>query len=192
MKTITITKELHSYSELTDCQKRQVFENWQDRQEADECLIEFQMEEMLESMKALAMALETRLIGWEFGPCSRSYKARIEGLDENNYSSMRGALHIIKCLKRKGYERPGTFKAMSFPGVCGLTGTCYDDDFAESLYKDVLSGQSIKDAFDDLARKAGRMLEDETEYLTSKKCFLESLDESEEIYAIDECGRVES
>lgn len=86
---------------------------------------------------------------------------------------------------RHGYKRPKRFAEMEFPGVCGFTGICYDDDVAETVWKALLQGDSFASAFDQAADSLSRASEDELDYLTSEESIREYLDESEEQFNED-------
>lgn len=56
---------------------------------------------------------------------------------------------------------------------CPFTGYCADDDFIESLIKSVKAGDTLGEAFHNLAYEAGKMFESEIEYVNSEEYFLE-------------------
>ena len=59
---------------------------------------------------------------------------------------------------------------------CEFTGYCADHDFLESLFDCIYDGMNIEDAFRNLADVAGKMFEQEYEYMISEECFLETAD----------------
>jgi hypothetical protein len=64
---------------------------------------------------------------------------------------------------------------------CPFTGVCFDEDFIESLLKDIKQGESLGDAYQNLALVAGKLMESEIEQVNSEENFLEQ----EHLYTID-------
>lgn len=73
----------------------------------------------------------------------------------------------------KKYEHWYDFTKYGEIPSCPFTGYCADEDFIESLLKSIKSGDTLGEAYSDLAHVAGKMLESEIEYQNSEECFLE-------------------
>lgn len=172
MKTITVP--LFSYSELSPDAQKRVVSRIAENEEVD-------FSEMSESLKALCEACNLRLVDYQYGAYCRNHKVKVSGNAE--YLEGRKALAwFLQILIQHGYPRPARFAEMTFPGVCGFTGVCYDDDLAETLRKSLLDGADVGMAFDSLSYTLNRMAESELEYLQSEEWILETLDQSAEIY----------
>ena len=65
------------------------------------------------------------------------------------------------------WYRPGLIKP------CPFTGVCFDEDYIESLQKDIKAGESLGDAFNNLCNVASHLIEQEYEYIASEEYFLE-------------------
>ena len=59
---------------------------------------------------------------------------------------------------------------------CPFTGVCFDEDFIESLVKDVQNGETLYRAYFNLARVAGKLFEAEIENQNSEEYFLDYSD----------------
>lgn len=75
------------------------------------------------------------------------------------------------------YYRPGMIKP------CPFTGVCFDEDYLESLQNSIKAGDTLKEAFAELADVAAKLFRNEIEYQNSEEYFLES--ESEAQYTVD-------
>jgi len=176
----TIETKVFSYNELGSSAQDRVFQRWQEAQ--NEYCLEGTQDDMLASLKGICACLGYGLRDWTFGAYCQGWKARATGGETIDLSGPRAMAYVLRCLMCAGYDRPRHFKDMAFPGQCGFTGMCYDDDLAQSLWEDLLAGETIAKAIDGLACKLCRMCEDELEYLTSKDCFLETLEMDVEMY----------
>jgi hypothetical protein len=70
---------------------------------------------------------------------------------------------------------------------CPFTGYCADDDFLDELRKDIKEGSTVKEAFEALADKARRMLENELDAQQSEEYFKEHADAND--YEFTEDGK---
>ncbi len=70
-----------------------------------------------------------------------------------------------------------------FPGLCAFTGYCGDDDMLESVWEDVSTGSSLRDALHNLAGVAQKMMEDDIEQDCERESMLINWGEQE--YTID-------
>lgn len=175
----TIETKLFSYKELSQEAKAKVLQKHSEN--AD---LYFEQQEMLASMKAICEAANVRLYDWSFGSYCRNWKAKIQGNAED-LEGNRAVAWFLRILINAGYDRPKKFKDMRFPGVCGFTGNCYDDDFAQEIYDRLIEGNTVAKAFDFMADRACGICEKELEYKQSKECILDYLNQDEEIYTED-------
>lgn len=123
--------------------------------------VKFDMEISIESLsgqRAIAW-LENNLLN-QF-----RYKDGIQHIKERVWMSE----HIKSHTRSDGVfiHKPGELKS------CPLTGCCFDEDFLESLIKDINSGYTLFDAYRRLAKVASRLFENEWEQQTSEESFLE-------------------
>lgn len=181
----TITTQLYSYKELSPEAQAKVIANKIKDQENDECLLRFTSEEMLDSLKAVCVTCNLRLIDYSFGSYDRNWKCVVRNYNVDDLSGPRALAWFLRVLIDNGYSRPKRFVDMTFPGVCGFTGVCFDDDVVETVWKGLLDGETVAKAFDGVAHRFCKILEDEYSYLTSEECVKEYLDENEEIYEAD-------
>lgn len=181
----TITTQLYSYRELSPEAQAKVIQNKIKDAENDEFLLQFTSDDMMESLKEVCKACGLRLVDWSFGTYCRNWKVRVSNYDLEDLSGPRALAWFLRILIDHGYSRPKHFKDMEFPGVCGFTGVCYDDDVVETVWKELLDGETVAKAFDQVAYKFCKSLEDEYAYLTSEECIMDYLDENEEIYTED-------
>lgn len=179
MKTLTV--KLYSYSELSPEARSRVIRDRIKDAENDEMLLTYQMEEMADSLKAIAEAGDLTLTNWCFGPYERNYCADVRG-HAADLEGGRALAWFARVLIAAGHPRPKTMAGMTFPGVCGFTGVCYDDDIAESVWRGLIDGMTVKDAFTRAAQKLCHYCEKELDYLMSEDAVMETLDETAEEY----------
>lgn len=172
MKTISTT--LYSFAELSDSAKARIIER-----EAENAEIDFS--EITASLKEICDACNLDLIDWFFGPDCRNHKVSISG-NAKNMKGHKALAWFLRVLLDAGYSRPATFAEMTFPGICGFTGVCFDDLIAESVWNSLLDGCNVRDAFDGVSGTLCKYCEKELEYLQSEESILEYLDQDEEIY----------
>jgi len=175
----TIETKSFSYKELSQEAKAKVLQRLSEQADLD-----FEQQDMLKSMKAICEESNLRLYDWSFGSYCRNWKAKVSGNAED-LEGNRAVAWFLRILIRKGYERPKKFKDMKFPGICGFTGMCYNDDFAQEIYDRLIEGNTVRKAFDFMADRACGMCEKELEYKKSEECILDYLDQDEEIYTED-------
>ena len=177
MKTLQI--KLLSYNGLSESAKERVI-----RDKANEVYTDPEnhtLGECMDSLRAIVSACGLRLSDWSIGPYNRGNSARVDCDDSGN----RALARFLRVLIAHGYSRPATFAAMKFPGVCGFTGVCFDDDIAEAVWVALLDGETLGKAFDCAADAIQNICEKEIEYRASREGILEYLDEDEEIYNED-------
>lgn len=175
MKKKTI--ELYSFEELSGEAKERAIESareavWNDPDN-------FTLDECMVSLKAVADALDVRLTDWSIGPYNRGNRCSCSSDEEGNKAIAR----FLRVLMAHGYERPRRFADMKFPGICGFTGVCFDDDIVEAMWEALLEGNTLSKAFDSAADCIMRICEDDLEYCTTDEYLSERLsEEGEEIF----------
>lgn len=174
MKTIETT--LYSFAELSEDAQKAVI-----RREADRANADYVGEEMRASLKAVAAACSVRLTDWSFGPYDRNWKCRISGFNAD-LEGNKALAYFLRVLISHGYARPKRFRDMTFSGVCGFTGVCYDEHACETIWRNLLRGETFSKAFDAVAEKFCQLWEVEEEYAASRECILDHLAQSAEIY----------
>lgn len=65
------------------------------------------------------------------------------------------------------YYRAGMIKP------CPFTGVCFDEDYIESLFKSINEGDSLGEAYDNLANVAAKLFQNEIEAQQSEEYFLD-------------------
>jgi hypothetical protein len=175
----TIETKLYSFAELSEEAKQTVL-----RREAERVQLDYVGDEMLDSLRAVAEACGFLLHDYSFGPYCQNWKAKISG-DNQHMEGNRALAYFLRVLVNHGYARPKTFREMTFPGVCGFTGVCYDDEVCETIWRSLLDGKDMSQAFNSVAGKFCRLWEDEEDYRQSDAAILEYLDQNAEIYTKD-------
>jgi hypothetical protein len=171
----TIETKLYSYSELSDEAKQQVIDNTREAI-LNDCE-DFTLGECVDSLKAITSLFNVKIINYSLGAYNRSSHIRIadDGQTLEDFTTM---------LLKYGYKKNESGR-IEFPGVCGFTGVCYDDDIAQTIYESLIGGESLATAFNAVAERIMNICESELEYRTSKKGILETLDTKNEIYTED-------
>lgn len=170
----TIETKLFSFNELSPEAKSRVIEREAERVELD-------YSDMNASLKAICKACNLHLNDYAYGPSCQGHRILVSGSDDE-LEGHKALAWFLKILIENGYSRPRTFKEMTFPGVCGFTGVCYDDTIAKSVWKSLLEGETVRHAFDSVSGTLCESCEDELEYLQSEECILDYLDQDAEIY----------
>lgn len=175
MKIIEI--KLYSFNELPKEIQEKVIEKKKENVYNDPFCSS--LEEGMDSLRAIAKELGFNLRDYQIGPYVQC------GASVGNYE--RGNKEIARFLNiliEKGYSRPKKFSEMEFPGICGFTGVCYDDDLCEVIWKELIDGKNWNQAFHAAAVKLGKIIEDEMSYEATKEAILENMGLDEEIYTI--------
>lgn len=178
----TITTQLYSYKELSPEAQATVIANKIKQAENDKYLLEHTSQEMLDSLKAILEACNLRLVDYSFGSYCQNWKVKVDNYHVEYLEGNRALAWFLRVLIDNGYARPKHFKDMEFPGFCGFTGVCFDDDIVECVWKELLDGETVVNAFGQVAKMFCDTLENELTYLTSEEAILDYLDQSEEIY----------
>lgn len=173
----TLTTSVYSYKELSQSAKVTVLQAIANRADID-----FAIEEMASSLKALVSACNLRLTNYSFGAYCRSYGVTVEDCNLEDVSGPRAIAWFARILKSHGYNITPRFKDMTFPGVCGFTGICYDEDCAQAVWDSLMDGNTVRKAFDAIGDRLCGICEKELEYAQSEECILDYLDQDQEIY----------
>lgn len=169
MKTITV----YEFNELSEEAKEKARAWYREAAASDN----YSLDEMLESLKAVFKVLGYPMKDWSIGPYNRGNFLKVDLGDANDLTGKRALAWLENNLFDQLRITPAQFKTkqkeyMSYgtdyrPGnvpPCPLTGVCYDDDLLDALRKDVIAGETLKDALQGLADKVQAMNEAEIEY----------------------------
>lgn len=177
MKTTSTT--LYSFNELSLEAQDSVIESV--RNSVD---ISYIGNEILASLKAVCSACSLHLDNWSFGPWDRNYNISVSG-GASELVGRKALAWFLRILLNHGYSRPESFKDMQFPGVCGFTGVCYDEDVVETVWTALFKGETVAKALDSVAYRFCKLWESEEEDARSNENILLILDRSAEIYTED-------
>ncbi len=194
MKTITIN--LYTFDELSETAKDRA-RDWYREGNNEE---NYTLDEMMHSLKAIFKRSGIKLTNWEIGPYNQhnhvdfdmgdagslTGKRAFAWLENNLFSSLRITKAEFKAKQKEymGYGadyRPGKIKP------CPLTGMCYDENLLDALRKSVKDGDTLKEAFRNLADVCGKMNAEEIEYQNEDAQIDESLQANE--YTFIESGK---
>jgi hypothetical protein len=180
----TVETKLYCFAELSEDAKSRALGIARKRVESDpDCPA---ASECVDSLKAVADALGYRARDWSIGPYNRSPEFDIgEDYDDADAKPIDRVRRFLAVLVSHGYTKPVRMDRMKFPGVCGFTGVCFDEDVCETVWKSLREGHTFREAFDHAASRCCAICEDELEYQTSDEGILEMLDEKEERYTED-------
>lgn len=140
--------------------------------------------EIIDSLKATFKAAGLGKIHYEIGAYSYSYVQFEMDDDVRNLEGQRalawlennllGSLRIpFTGSQRWELSKYGKYYRSGMIKPCPFTGVCFDEDMIESLLKDIKAGDSLGDAFSNLASVAAKLMEAELESLQSEEYFLE-------------------
>jgi len=145
----------------------------------------FTLSDCVASLKAIASAMGCPLWGWKIGPYNYGNQVDMDIPSHMQWDLSGGnrtLVSFLRCLMNHGYSRPARFVDMTFPGICGFTGMCYDEDLAQCIWEALLDGDCFHSALNKAANAIGEICENDLEYRASRGEILEHLDPSEEIY----------
>ncbi len=175
MKTIETT--VYTVAELKEQFPdgyKAAFEHFQ--RQRMECGEVFWQSEIMDSLKAIVAACGMKMSKWDLGDSSNRRQDITLDYRHNEaaqeLSGKRAMAFFWHALKEHGYSRP-TFPGwkMEFPGTYGFTGYCADEDFAESIWQNLQTGDTLKEAIEDQARTYGKLLDAEIEQMQSEEEF---------------------
>ena len=179
----TVETKLFSYAELSESAQERV------RQQIAEFISSDSdnptLDECLDSLRSIVSAMGLSLADWSVGPYSRSNHAGVNipwDRETQLDGGARTLASFLLVLPDHGYTRPAHFAEMKFPGICGFTGVCFDNDIAESIWESLLAGESFNTAIDGAADRIAKICESDLDYRMSDGSILEYPDQDEEIY----------
>lgn len=191
----TVEFKTYAYDELSEEAKEKAFETWLEKESNNPYVMEFQSQEMFDSLEALIEQAGYAIKDYSLGPswnrgnnitldcrdCDDLQGPRALAWFENTIAGPNripwGPYHIPNSLgdcvvtkraknARYGY-RPGTIEPYPFTGIC------YDDMFIDCLFKALKEGDTVREALQNLASDYSKAWEAEYEYLISRECFEE-------------------
>jgi hypothetical protein len=182
MKTI-IGYSPQELKELNERGFERALENWRSSQEEI-----FWTDEIIESMKATFEHSGIALRNWSIGAYSHSHvefdmesdvkelsgNRAMAWLENNLLGGLREKRTFIQRVTK--YVTWNDFTQHNQIPSCPFTGYCADEDFIESLMNDIKSGDTLRDAYSNLADVARKLFENELDYQTSEEYFLEQED----------------
>lgn len=157
-------------------------ENWRENVQTDPALVS----EIVDSFKAVFKAAGLTLKDYSIG--GRGTGCRVEFNEAAGELTGKRAFAWIEnnLLDRlripwsgKGRWKNAKYGRDYRPGLippCPLTGVCFDDDLLDDLRDSIRGGLSIKEAFEGLADKAAKLIEEEIEAQCSEEYFLDHAD----------------
>ena len=172
----TLETKLFSFKELSEESRARVLENQRESVWGDPD--NFTLGECMDSLKAIAEACNVQLLDWSAGPDNRNNFVKTNSNLEGN----KALASFANCLFENDYARTKHFKEIEFPGVCGFTGVCFDEDLAEEMLGALIEGESLNKAFNRAGDRIQQICEDDLQYRTSDEGILEYLDTEAEIY----------
>lgn len=195
MKTKTIN--IYSFSELSQEAREHAIEQY--REGNTEILW---ASEIFESLKGLFENCNgVKLKDYSLGECNSWLSVSFTNDEVENLSGKRAMAWIennllcniripensfamngtrLKLAQYGQYYRAGMIKP------CPFTGYCADDDFLDSLLKDIKEGSDLKTAFEGLASEYQKIINNEIEYQNSEEYIAEHFETNE--YEFDEEG----
>ena len=173
----TIETKLFSFAELAPEARARVISREAENADLD-------LSDMTASLVAVCEGSGLSLVDYAYGTYCRNHKVRVSGNAEE-LEGPRALAWFLRVLMSHGYTRPARFAEMQFPGICGFTRVCYDDDIVETVWESLMEGNTVRQAFDAVSGKLCKLAEAELDYLQSEEWILETLDQSAEIYTED-------
>lgn len=194
MRTIQTT--VYQFDELTDKAKEKARDWYRDATAGES----YYLEDIYGSLKATFKAAGIKLTDWSLGPYNRSNQVTFDMGNAGELTGARALAWLENNLfekvritpaefaeRRKDFLSYGPAYRVGRLRPCPFTGMCYDDDYIDSLVKDIKSGDTLRDAFRNLADVCGRLCEQECEYQNEDDTVDESIRANE--YEFTEDGK---
>jgi hypothetical protein len=195
MRTKTI--KIYSFNELSEEAKENALREYRDNNTEI-----FWESETLESLKGLfencnGVSLKDYSLG-EYQSCIEisftneeveefTGKRAMAWLENNLLSNIRIPFNSFAVNgTRKKLAQYGQYYRGGMIKPCPFTGYCVDDDFIDSLVKDIKGGDDLKSAFENLASVYQKIIQNEVEYQNSEE-FIADYFESNDV-EFDEAG----
>ena len=142
-------------------------------------------DEIIDSLKASIDASGLTLKDWSIDAYGYSYvkiemddevrdlkgQRALAWLENNLIGHLREHRTFINRVKK--YEQWHDFTKYGDVPSCPFTGVCFDEDYIEALFKSISEGDSLGEAYDNLANVAARLFDNEIENQNSEEYFLE-------------------
>lgn len=142
-------------------------------------------EEIIDSLKAIFKASGISLRDWSIDAYGYSYvkfdmesetrdltgQRALAWIENNLIGDLRERRTFISRVKK--YEQWHDFTRYGNVPSCPFTGVCFDEDYIEALFKSINDGDSLGEAYDNLANVAARLFDAEIEHQNSEEYFLE-------------------
>jgi hypothetical protein len=168
-----IETKVYTFDELSDSAKEKA-RDWYRKANTSES---YYLDEIYDSLKALFKAANITLKDWSLGPYNRGNQVTFDlgdaseltgrralaWLENNLFAGLRITAHEF-AKNRKDYLKYGPDYRAGKIKPCPLTGICYDEDYLDALRKSIKEGDTLRDAFRNLADVCGRLCEAECEY----------------------------
>ncbi len=117
-------------------------------------------DEIIESLNACIKASGFSLADWSLGAYAYSWLT----LSDNDNLELAGQAALDWL--------PAEFK-LAPTGICSFTGYCADDDYIEALQKSFARGDTMRQAFENLASVCQVLLENEADYQATLEYFID-------------------
>lgn len=180
-----VETKVYKFNELTPEAQEIVIENYRVRQSNFDLPW---IEDIVQSLKALVVNTRgVRLRDYSIGEYKSYIKVSFDNSDAENLSGKRAFAWLENNLindyripftgnMRKEYRKYGEYYRAGMIKSCPFTGYCADDDYIDSLYEDIKSGCTLKEAFENLATVAQRLIRNEIEAQNSDECIREHIE----------------
>ena len=191
MRTKTI--EIYSINELSDEAKEHAIQEYRENNQEI-----FWADEILESLKGLFKNCSgVFLKNYSLGEYNSWIMVDFTNEEVENLSGKRAMAWVENNLlshiripysgeKRKKLSQYGQYYRAGMIKPCPFTGYCADDDFLDSLLKDIKEGADLKTAFEGLASEYQKIINNEIEYQNSEEYIVEHMEANE--YEFDKEG----
>ena len=139
--------------------------------------------DIMKSLKATLKHFQAHLVNWKIGAWSVSFIGVRLPEDDEGKEIPQTLEAVEESLTKLGYTLPKRGEiyepARAFPGLCKLTGVCYDEDDLQHVYERVAHhGDTLHAAIESLASVVRRQMEEDIESQQSEESFLENRDDS--------------
>jgi len=194
----TITVNLYEFDELNEEAKEKARDWYRDANSSES----FYLDEIYDSLKAVFKTANIKLTDWSLGAYNRGNDVSFDLGDAGELKGKRAMAWLennllAKCRitaeqfskNRKNYMSFGdSFRIGKIkPGP--FTGMCYDEDYIDALKKSIASGDTLKEAFKNLANICGTLCENEVEYQNEDETVDENIRANE--YTFTKSGKRE-
>jgi hypothetical protein len=177
-------------------------ENWQQDHQGDIFWMDETIESLMAIIKASGLTLKDYSLGtesyrsyvkiiWDSDEVSELSGQRARAWLENNLlNDLREHRTFLNRVKRYAFDgnKPHVYTKYNQISSCPFTGYCADEDYLESLIKDINDGCTLGEAYNNLADVCSRLLESEQEAQMSEEYFIDHADAND--YTFTEDGQM--